>query len=267
MSSQSAPDVGVLLQSAKEQGLVSPQSMQVLNVVDISAQIQAALGTPVGDVEVTEVVLVTVVPDDSGSISYVEGNTEAVRDGHNAVIDALFASKQSDAVLFHTCYLNGYILNPYRPLGQAVRMDTHNYNPYLGTPLYDRSVVVLGTVLAKTQEFAEAGVPVRSVTLLVTDGHDQHSTRQTPKSVASLVHDMLMTENHIIAAMGIDDGGLTDFGAVFQAMGLREEWILTPGNTPSEIRNAFRVFSRSAVRASQDAANFSKTALGGFGQP
>jgi len=46
-------------------------------------------------------------------------------------------------------------------------------------------------------------------------------------------------------------------------MGIDPRWILTPGNSPSEIKAAFRVFSQSAVRASQ-AASFSRASLGGF---
>ena len=76
---------------------------------------------------------------------------------------------------------------------------------------------------------------------------------------------MLMQETHIVAAMGIDDGGLTDFRSVFREMGFHDEWILTPANNPSDIRRAFQVFSQSAVRASQGAASFSQTAQGGSG--
>jgi len=49
-------------------------------------------------------------------------------------------------------------------------------------------------------------------------------------------------------------------------MGIPDAWILTPGNNASDIRKAFNVFSQSAVRASQGAGAFSKTALGGFGR-
>jgi hypothetical protein len=87
----------------------------------------------------------------------------------------------------------------------------------------------------------------------------------TVQEVKALAQDMLRKEVHIIAAMGIDDKR-TDFHGVFKDMGVRDEWILTPGNSPSEIRKAFQVFSQSAVRASQNAASFSKTALGGFGK-
>src|ERR1035437_357090 len=259
------PDVGALLQGASNDGVLSPMSMQALNIPNLGTQIQAALGTPADLVQASEAVLVTVMPDDSGSIQFA-GNAQAVRDGHNTVIEALMDSKQQAGILFHTRYLNGEILNPFTPLDQAEQMDTHNYHPNKGTPLYDQAIQVLATVLAKTQEFADNGIPARSVTLIISDGNDQHSLNADAKTVATIVKDMLQTEQHIIAAMGIDDGS-TDFHKVFTEMGILPEWILTPGNNQGEIRKAFQVFSQSAVRASQGALSCSQTALRGFGAP
>jgi hypothetical protein len=260
--SQSQPiNINDLFQSAHDDGLLSTASLQVLDVNDIGAQIQAGLGIEIDDVTSSEVVLVTIMPDDSGSIRF-SGNAQAVRGGHNAVLDALSSSKQKDNILIHTRYLNGHVLYPYCPLSQAVRMTPKNYDPNEGTPLYDQTIVLLGTVLAKAQEFADNGVPVRTITLIITDGADAHSVRADAKDIASVVRDMLKAENHIIAAMGIDDG-YTYFRQVFQDMGIRDEWILTPGNSDSEIRKAFQVFSQSAVRVSQSAGNLGS--LGGFG--
>jgi hypothetical protein len=129
-------------------------------------------------------------------------------------------------------------------------MDRQNYQPNKGTPLYDQTVVLLGTVLAKAQDFADNGVPVRTVTLIITDGADCHSLRSQAKDVSLIVKDMLKAENHIIAGMGIDDGS-TDFRRVFQEMGISDRWMLTPSNSETEIRQAFQVFSQSAVRVSQ----------------
>lgn len=263
--SKTASDVGALFKEAQKEGDLSMQSMQVLTGnLDIGAQIQAGLGVAAEDVAASEVVLVTQMPDDSGSIRFA-GNADLVRKGHNAVIDALKATKQKDGILAHTRYLNGNVLFPYRKLDEAVRMDSKNYDPNQGTPLYDQSVVLLGTVLAKWKEFQDVGVPCRTITLIITDGADMHS-RGGPQEVRALVQDMLRKEVHIIAAMGIEDPDApTDFKTVFKDMGIRDEFILTPKNNPSEIRKAFQVFSQSAVRASQNAASFSKTALGGFG--
>lgn len=255
-----------LFKDAHDQGNLSMASMQALQVMDIGAQIQDALGVPADDVEASEVFILTVNVDDSGSIRFVQGNTEAVRDGHNGVLEALQKSKQKDSILAHTRYVNGLLLYPYCPLDRAIKLDSHNYNPNGGTPLYDSMVETLGTVLAKTQEFQINGVPVRTGTLFITDGADQGSRKATPASVKPIVKDMLNAKCHIIAGMGIDDGS-TDFRAIFEECGFPDEWVLTPKNTPSEIRKAFIVFSQSAVRASQNAASFSKTALGGFGSP
>src|SRR5262245_48457249 len=141
--------VNQLFEEAHAEGILSPASLETLTAVDLGAQIQAGLGISVDDVQASEVVLLTIMPDDSGSIRQA-GNEPAVRDGHNLVLEALARSKQRDAILAHTRYLNGQVLFPYLPLDQAVRMTDQNYAALKGTPLYDQCVVLLGSVLAKT---------------------------------------------------------------------------------------------------------------------
>lgn len=257
-------NVNSLFQTAHAEGDLSAASLQVLTLADVGQAIQGALGVSVESVQSSEVMLLTKLIDDSGSIRFVAGNAQAVRDGHNLVIDALTASKQSSAILAHCRYLNGMSLYDYRPVDQAVRMTAQNYDPRGGTPLYDQTVVMLGAVLAKRQEFTDNGMVARSVSLIITDGADEHSVTNNAEDVRKIVTDLLRQETHIVAAMGIDDGS-TNFREVFREMGVSDEWILTPGNTQSEIRRAFQVFSQSAVRASQAAgASFSKVAMGGF---
>jgi hypothetical protein len=265
MSNSQPFNINDLFQSAYDDGLLSTTSLQALDVNDLGVQIQAGLGINVDDVTASEVVLVTIMPDDSGSICY-GGNAQAVRGGHNCIVDALADSSQKDCILIHNRYLNGHVLYPYCPLEQAVRMTTKNYHPGLGTPLYDQTLVLLGTVLAKAQNFSDNGVPVRTITLIITDGADEGSRNKTAQDVATVINDMLKAENHIVAAMGIDDG-YTDFRHVFQEMGIRDEWVLTPGNSDSEIRKAFQVFSQSAVRVSQNSGSFNQGCFGGFANP
>lgn len=256
MSKDDDDKVKKLLEDAHDTGALSAKALKTLDVVDVGAQIQAGLGVTIDDVAASEVVLLTMMPDDSQSIAFAN-NTDAVRDGHNFVLEALGASKQSGEVLAHTRYLNGDVLFPYTQLAHAVKMTPANYDPRRATPLFDQSVVLLGTVVAKAQELAQAGIAVRTVTLIITDGADCGSTRCRAADVAAIVADMLAQENHIVAGMGISNGG-TDFKQVFRAMGIPDRWILTPGNSASEIRRAFQVFSQSAVRASQGLQ------LGGF---
>ncbi len=264
-SSQPEPrSIDQLLQSANAEGNLSADVLSALAIPDLGAQIQAGLGVSPDDVPASEVVLVTQMPDDSGSIQQGR-NAQLVRDGHNLVLDALAASAQRDSILAHTRYLNGHVLFPYRAVKQAIRMDASNYDPQLGTPLYDQTMVLLGTVLAKSQELSQAGVQARTVTLLLTDGGDCGSSRFRAGDVKKLVADLRRAETHVIAAMGLDDGG-TDFRQVFREMGIEDRWILTPGATAAEVRAAFALFSQSAVRMSQSARSFGSR-LGGFAGP
>ncbi len=245
-------------------------SAMMLTADTLGPAIMAGLGDiDIDDINTAEVVLVTVLLDDSGSIRFAS-NAQAVRDGHNGLIDALKAAKQSASVLVSCRYLNGSaaapqgVLYPYRTLDAAEQLTTSNYDPNGGTPLYSQAAVTLTGVAAKMAEFEQGGVASRAVTVIVTDGGDNNGP-VAPTSLCQMVEGMLRSEQHIIAGMGIDDG-YTNFNAVFQSMGVPANWILTPNNSPSEIRKAFAVVSQSAVRASQAAGGtFSQVALGGFG--
>ena len=171
MSNEDDKKIKKLLDDAHQTGALSAKSLAALDVVDVGAQIQAGLGVTIDDVAASEVVLLTMMPDDSSSIASA-GNTAAVKDGHNYVIEAMVRSKQSGEVLAHTRYLNGFVLCPYTALDHAVAMTTANYDPRLGTPLYDQAAVILGTVIAKAQELQQAGIAVRTVTLIITDDND-----------------------------------------------------------------------------------------------
>lgn len=256
-------NVNNLLQSASADGSLSPESLQALTVTDVGAQIQAGLGVKIDDVPASEVVLVTMLVDDSGSL---DPNAELAREGHNLVLDALLETKQQDKILVHTRYLNGKILFPFRLLEDAQRMDKKNYHPAGGTPLYDQTFVTLGTIFAKTQECLDSGIAVRTITLIITDGGDNASPLQNPQTVANLVRDMLKTELHLITGLGISDG-VTDFEAVFRGMGIPDQSILTVTNSQSEIRKVFNLVSRSIAGASQSAGAFKKAQAGGFGAP
>ncbi|EKD24717.1 MAG: hypothetical protein ACD_80C00167G0015 [uncultured bacterium (gcode 4)] len=261
--SQNIKNIG-LLQNAHEDGDLSSGSLNALTKIpDIGAIIQQGLGVPIDSVRSSEVILLNILVDDSGSIR-MAGNSQPVRDGHNMLIQALLESKQQDNIEVLNRYLNGTVLYPYTPLSLVPKMDSSNYDAVGGTPLFDETVKLLATVIAKTQDFKNSGIQVRTITLIMTDGDDCHSHTSTAKDIKKIVTDMLRSEDHIVAAMGFDDGKL-DFKKVFSDMGIPDNWILTANANPAEIRKAFQMFSQSAVRASQSAAHFSQTNLGGFG--
>lgn len=261
----STVNVNELLNGAKDDGMLSPGSHKTLMMVDLGQQINAAMGVSIEDTEATESILVAVMPDDSGSIKFA-GNSDAVRQGHNEMIKALGESKEADSMLVMCRLLNGDVIYPYCLLQDAVEMDTHNYNPEKGTPLYDEAVTFLGAIAAKAQEAADLGNSFRAICMIVTDGGDQHSRRHTADDVKGIVSDLLKTEQVVVAGYGVQDNHGTDFGDIFDAMGIPREWQLTTKSDPSEIRRAFQLFSKSAVRMSQAAPGaVSSTMGGGFG--
>jgi len=252
-----------LLGGAQADGVLSNQSMSSLIVSDIGQQIAAGLGVSVNNISSPEVVLVSILADDSSSI-YHGNNVQNIIDGHNMLLTALRGSTQGDSVLIHTKYLNGTILYPYVQLDQAIEMDTNNYHPDGGTPLYDQIAVMAGTAIAKVQDFVNNGIQAKSIFLTCSDGSDQHSRRyRSPESLNQMITDMIAQENFIVAGMGISDGH-TDFTDIFSRMGIPSQWILTSANDAHSLRSAWQMISKSATRISQSSAAFSSGVLGGF---
>lgn len=254
-----------LIDATQRTGVLSEVSMQALRRVTPG---RLSLGAGIGQYKEDSILLVASLIDDSSSLNITvekgsgvnrlvsrsvfhddsKSNAEAVRIGHNAVIQALRESANPSAIWFHSRYLKGFELNSWNPLVNAKGLDRTNYRPEGGTPLYDETAAILGSIIAKSQEFRNNWVEVRTATLLVTDGEDTESRQQKADSIKSIVTDMYGMGIHIIAAMGIDDGK-TDFRKVFIQMGIHENLILTPGSSPDEIRRAFGLFGKMASRA------------------
>ena len=253
------PDLSTLFSSAGAGAPLSKASMSVLGVPDLGARIRAGLGIPALGLPASEVFLLTVLIDDSGSIRS-SGNEPHVIDGYNSLLAGLRNTASAGAVLVHTRFLNGTVHTPFTPIAQAAPLTPQNYQATGGTPLFDESTLLLGTVLAKTAEFEQTGVPVRSLSLVLTDGQDCHSQTHKAKDVKALADDLRRNEGAIFAGFGFDNGD-TDFRKVFRSMGVPDEWILTSGATPHEIRAAFRMISVTAARASISAPG----SLAGFG--
>ena len=255
-----------LLTASLAEGTFNQSSLNILVNNNLQATITNALGVDPNTIPSSEVVLVAELLDDSGSMSHLVD--EAVR-GCNLIDEALIASKQSAGILRYTRFLNGGQVHPFIELEHAPKMDSSTYVIQGCTPLYHEILTTLGIVGAKVTSFSLVGVPARCVTVVVTDGADYdpsvsgQATRKLKDDCKTVIEDLLAQENHIVIAVGINDGS-TDFKKVFMEIGVPEKWILTPSNTEAEVRKAFQVVSRSTVRASQTAGSFSQTALAGF---
>ena len=251
----------LIISGAYETGLITRKSVDsLLAVEDVAGEISRGLGDSSGS---GSVFLVTVLADDSQSI-FRENSAPLVAEGHNGIIDELkqiSSGDTSDGILLFTRYINGKVLNPCTTLEQTTLMDLRTYQEGGTTPLYDQSVITLGTVIAKAAQLTARGGKVRTFTLIITDGADEYSSSASAQSVAWIVGDMLLTGNHIVAAMGVNDGR-TDFQAVFSEMGIKPGWILNPDNSRDKIRKAFREVTGALTLAAGSEDSFIALALG-----
>ncbi len=278
----------VLLETAVTQKRLPREALDVIERAGKPGQL--ALGMPIDHSSPRNLFLVTLMPDDSSSNLVVvklrertsifdsskyevvsaenddpRSNAEIMRIGHNSVREALMVDPRRDTILFRTRYLNGFELNPWGPIANAQDMTRKNYNPQLGTPLFQETVNTLSSVLAKEEEARKTRKIVTTATLIITDGGDTDYNQPgaiQAKDVAVVVQAMRVKKNHIVAGMAIEDGS-TNVKEVLRSMGIEDRWILNPGMTQDEIRKAFSDFGTMA-RAAADPEQFQLLLESGF---
>jgi hypothetical protein len=254
MSTKNVGEIKGILGEAVDQGVISKKALQI---IDINDTVLAGInGMDVEEIQATDVTLVTMIIDDSGSIRF-SGLTDSVREGQNQMIGAIEKSKQKDNILIAQWKLGSEpeLIQSYLPIDQSIRLDHSNYNPQSGTALYDTWMTVAAANVAYAQKLKASGRPVKSIIVIITDGRDEGSARFSASDCARINKDLLMSEQFIIAFVGVADNthNETLFRMVAEEMGFPDGSVLTADATPSEMRKVFNVVSQSAIRASQKA--------------
>ncbi len=239
-----------LFTSAATKGVISPGTSSLITGNLGNLVLAGAAGKDLEDITASDVTLVTVLIDASSSIAD-RGLETAVRDGQNALLDAFAGAKDRDAVLLACWTFSGTmdVIHSYVPVPDATRLDPKNYRASGSTALYDTWCNALAANVAYAQRLRDGGTPTRSVVVVVTDGEDVGSTR-TSADCARLSRDLLASELFTLALVGV--GKDVNFEHVARSMAIPPGCILWEKDaTPSGLRRAFQLVSRSAVRASQ----------------
>lgn len=261
-----------LVRRAEGRGVLSKQSSAALQDRATERKIEGTLEDAELPEGKSDILFITLQPDDSSSMEFVEDNFrvraalpgEATSKGaliiaHNELIDHFADSPLAPRVWLQTRYLNGKVLNPARPLvadGGVVpaMLDADNYRCDYMTPLFSETIVTLGSVLALTEEMVEDGHRVRTATLILTDGAPDQGERAHLPALAGLVQDLRNVGDHIVAGMGfacphIGDQPRRDstqsFRETFLRMGIDEQYIFT-ADSREEILEGFRMFTQYA---------------------
>lgn len=200
------------------------------------------------------VLYIAVMPDDSASIAgknkLNRDNTQDVIDGHNDIIEALKSSKEARKILYKTQYLNNdEVLNNWVPLNEAKRMARENFKPEGSTPLYDKTISFLSSVILEKARALKRGQKARWGILVISDADDTSSVSEA-KDVKVILDNMREKGELLgncepdnsyagsISFMGIDDG-TTPFEKIARSMGIN--WVIRADRmNPTEMRRAFK---------------------------
>ncbi len=258
---EQTPDVSELFKDAQQAGEISPHTAKILD--GLSARINKTMLAPVVRPNVTEMTLLCMLIDNTPSMEHHQNHAAAI-EGHNLVVSALLSSRAVNSVESLTMLINPsdkytkHITGDstefqWRALRAAPRLEKRNFINGCSTPLYDRAVEALGSVLARTKWWEDQyGVQTRSVTLLMSDGGNNDGKTEAAQ-VKKLVTDMLAMEKHRIFFMGVQSGSI-DFRKVGAEMGIPPECVEVVTKDPKEIRNRFQLFSQSAVAIANGAS-------------
>lgn len=245
-----APTLQNLFARAAQSGTLSTQSQSLLSGDLGPMMIAGANGKAALDIEAGEVTLVTILIDASSSIAG-RNLTDAVRQGQHLLLDAFAGSKEKDAVLcaLWTFASDATVVHSYVPVDDAARLDAKNYAPAGCTHLYDTFCDAAGANVAYAQTLRDAGTPVRSILVVITDGEDVGSKRPA-RTCKKIAVDLLQSEQFHLGFVGVGDD--VDFKKVAADMGFNAGSILVQKDaTPTTLRQAFAMVSKSAIRASQ----------------
>lgn len=256
---QPVPDASELFADAKQSGDLSPTSANLLS--GLSHRINKTMATPPASLAVTEQTQLCMLLDNSPSMQYRD-NYVAVVEGHNLVVNALLNARAVNSIESLTVLLHpdrGYIKGitgsddhfRWTGLRSAPRLNARGFVRSSATPLFDRCLESLGSVIARTKYWEDGfGVQCRSVTLLMSDGAD-NASKASAKDVRAVVKDMLAMEKHKIIFMGVqcDDVDFTDIG---KQMGIPDQCITVVESDPRAIRDRFQLFSQSAAAVAKN---------------
>ncbi len=243
----SQTEVKEFIDGAEKDGNISPDSRDLIMDNLNDNIIEAASGLACDDIVSSEVTLVTVAIDCSGSIAGRD-LVDTIIMGQNEMLDALTGSKKKDSILMSQWLFSNQsdVLNSYIPLEKCEKLDKSNYMSDGMTDLYGVTFDAISANIAYAQQLMDEGTPVQSIVVIITDGEDTVERLKTDK-IRTLAQDVLKSERFVLAYIGAGDD--LDHEVISKEIGFPA--FLKVGSTQSEIRRLFKTVSQSVIKQSQ----------------
>ncbi len=240
----STGNINSLFDDAQDEGLSAAAAGIMVNNLN-NATIAGAQGASVDDLSGDEATLYVRIMDRSGSMARFR---DVVIAAANEQLDALGGSKASDSILMSTWIFNerSSLLHSYLPLDKVSRMDQSSYDPDGSTALYDATLDAITSTVAYAQTLRNAGIRVKIVIVIVSDGEDNSSSHSVA-SVKTVIDDLLRQEIYTVAFVAFG----TDGKRIAAQMGVPVGNVLDESADAHSIRIALGTVSKSVIRASQ----------------
>jgi len=255
VSQNSRPDSLVL--RAQVEGLlqgapVAPSATDVLVANLTDTVLLGCVGAGVDALDATEVTLVSVLLDMSGSMS---SHQRGVREAWDLMLESLRGAKAATSILVSAWTFADVpdVLSGYRPASDHAPLGA-SYSPGGCTALHDALLGAMTGLVSYGQALAESGVPSKRVLFVLTDGAD-NASRVSAADVKRVASALQKDEAYTLAFAGF---GSNDLVVVADSLGFKQ--VITTGASASDLRRVFRQVSQSVIRVSQSAAG----AAGGF---
>lgn len=217
------------------------------------------VGANVDNLNTDDVTLLSVILDESGSMSAVQSD---VIDAFNQMTRALFDSKSRDSILVSAWAFSdrAKLLFNYTPIDQVPDLTFAQYSPHGNTALFDATIDGFTGIVGYGQNLGMSGIRSRRIVVVLSDGADNASKRSSA-AVNTIAQDLLKQEIYTLAFIGLgSDPAL--FQKIASDMGFPA--LLTASNSASEIRRALKVVSQSVQTLSQGTVSNNNN---GFFQP
>lgn len=249
MTTNGLDNLDALFQSARNDGLTNDTLDLVVSNLNGPTMI-TPVGVSLDDLATNEVTLAMNIIDMSGSMhSYAADLIRAYNDDYLA---AMRQSTAADDILVSTIVFDNQVqlLHGYLNLADVPQLDRQVYRPKGSTALYDAVANGLTNMVLYAQQLRRAGVMVRCIVIVYSDG-DDNASKQSANDVRRAVRDLLKHEIYTLAYVGFCSGvqNQNDLRKLADTIGFTE--ILLAGLSHSELRRIFHLASMSTVRVSQ----------------
>lgn len=240
----STSNIQNLFDSAQDEGLSAAAAGILVNNLNATT-IAGAQGASVDELAGDEATLFVRVVDRTGSMQRF---APVVIDAGNEQIEALKGSKAADSILMSTWFFNqrSTLLHSYLALDNVVKLDRNNYDPDGTTALYDAVLDASTSAVAYAQTLRDAGIRVKVVIVIISDGEDNASHNSVAK-VKTVITDLLKQEIYTVAFVAFG----TDGKRIAAEMGIPATNVLDESADPHSVRIALGTVSKSVIRASQ----------------